>query len=227
MSIGRGAHVAARLPDGRVPVAGGWDGAEFLASAEIWDPATGVFSPTASMSAPRAAAATAVLSDGRVLVTGGQDDAERGRADAEAYAPDGRWSPAGELAEPRFKHAAVRSCEDVLLIAGTSDDRDLLRVVERFDTSTGTFADAGELRQDRYKLPDAVVALADERVLVGGGGAGAELFDPRSGHSVELDSGPWRSFATATLVGPDVALVVGGYDRRIDLVPGAVLVTFR
>ena len=82
---------ATRLLDGRVLVVGG-EGTEdrscvssprpdgscvvskviphFRASAEIWDPATGSFSPTGSLRVGRSMHAAALLLDGRVLVIG-------------------------------------------------------------------------------------------------------------------------------------------------------------
>ena len=73
MTVPRTAATAAPLADGRVLVAGGYDPTNFttttvLQSAEIYDPRTGTFSPTGSMTVPRAGAASAALPDGRVLV---------------------------------------------------------------------------------------------------------------------------------------------------------------
>src|SRR3954454_8074441 len=62
----------ARLADGRVLVAGGWNGDEsYMASAEIYDPAQNTWSDAGALSEARQCAGASVLPDGRVLVTGG------------------------------------------------------------------------------------------------------------------------------------------------------------
>ena len=76
------------LADGRVLVAGGFGDSctprvafgyscAPLASAEIFDPATGAWSPTAPMPEPRGGASAARLSDGSVLLVGGGSAALR------------------------------------------------------------------------------------------------------------------------------------------------------
>ena len=64
----------AMLPDGRVLVTGGTppnDPNTTLASAEIFDPVAGAFTPTGSMRTSRSSHAIVPLSDGRILVVGG------------------------------------------------------------------------------------------------------------------------------------------------------------
>ena len=81
---------ATLLSDGQVLIAGGED-ANFnlLSSAELYNPATGKFTPTGSMSAPRGGNVGTLLPDGDVLVTQGAP------AFAERYHPaTGRWSNA-------------------------------------------------------------------------------------------------------------------------------------
>ena len=64
-------HSATTLPDGRVLVVGG-SGDGFLASAEIWDPATATFGPAGSLADIRMWHTATALPDGRVLVVGGR-----------------------------------------------------------------------------------------------------------------------------------------------------------
>jgi hypothetical protein len=69
-----------------VLVSAGYDNSQ-LASAEIYDPALGTWSPTGSMSTGRYLHTATRLPDGRVLVSGGYDGNEL--ASAEIYSSDG------------------------------------------------------------------------------------------------------------------------------------------
>jgi hypothetical protein len=83
MSVGRWAHTETLLLDGRVLITGGDYGGDDLATAEIYDPATGRFSPTGSMTVGRSSHTAALLDDGRVLIEGGGPDG----TSAEIYWP--------------------------------------------------------------------------------------------------------------------------------------------
>lgn len=99
MSAGRSAGYIAPLPDGRVLVAGGsptWGGAP-NSSADIFDPATGTFTPAGAMFVARRqfnAANPPVLTDGRVLFAGGATAPEGSPTNdgptviSELYVPD-------------------------------------------------------------------------------------------------------------------------------------------
>jgi hypothetical protein len=77
LAFGRERHAATLLPDGRVLFTGGVgrrvDGQPdpVLASAEIWDPTTGLASDAGVSNSNRALHTATLLADGRILVTGG------------------------------------------------------------------------------------------------------------------------------------------------------------
>src|SRR5262249_3699891 len=101
----RGLHSATLLPDGRVLVAGGEDlqptppGANpvdsALASAEIYDPATGQWTPTGSLGQVRQEQTAMLLPNGKVLVAAGEAYFDGlFPTSAELYDPaSGKWSP--------------------------------------------------------------------------------------------------------------------------------------
>jgi hypothetical protein len=90
MTSARENHTATLFPDGTVLIAGG-QGKPFSnppvnTSAEIYDPATGAFTPTGDMTGPRELHAATLLLDGRVLLTGGYTP-DLKPASAELYIP--------------------------------------------------------------------------------------------------------------------------------------------
>ena len=80
MTSPRAYQAASLLPDGRVLVAGGWDGRAFLSSAEVYDPTSGTWSATGGMTTIRVDAHAILLNNGKVLVVLGD-----GSTSAELY----------------------------------------------------------------------------------------------------------------------------------------------
>jgi hypothetical protein len=74
MARARSGHTAARLSGGRVLVAGGIASGQVLRTAEIYDPASGTWSPAGPMATAREFHTATLLPDGRVLVAGGVND---------------------------------------------------------------------------------------------------------------------------------------------------------
>ena len=126
MRVARFDQAAALLPDGRVLVAGGSDAAgTALASAELYDPATGRWALTGTMWYARSAESLTVLPDGRVLAAGGYTNAATpAQRVSEVYDPStGGWSPTGSLLLGRRYHAAVSlPGGSVMVIGGQGED---------------------------------------------------------------------------------------------------------
>jgi Kelch motif len=72
MTEARFVPVAAALPDGKVLIAGGYNGSTYSNTAELFNPSTEKFEKLAGeMTEPRYEAAAAALPDGKVLIVGG------------------------------------------------------------------------------------------------------------------------------------------------------------
>jgi hypothetical protein len=122
MSVPRHKHAVVGLADGRVLVIGGSNEQDAFGryrSAEVYDPATGTFSPTGDMAAPRYKISGAVvrLDDGRVLVAGGSQSAE-------VFNPvSGRFDAVPGDVDTGFSFsAAARLPDGTVLISGGYDD---------------------------------------------------------------------------------------------------------
>jgi len=171
MAVPRESHVAVRLGDGRVLVVGGHAGRReqmvLYASAELYDPVIGRFTPTGSMGTPRHKHDAVLLADGSVLVTGGADRRDnRGQYNTvERYDPaTGRFEPQPPMALTRYKHAGTTLllADGRVLVAGGADR------VEVYDPTEGS----STVVASDPRLPglfSAVVPLPDGGALITGG----------------------------------------------------------
>lgn len=172
-------HTATRLLDGRVLITGGrddvWDSPSgtVLSSAEIYDPATGEFTPTGSMNEARVYHAATLLPDGKVLITGGfqAQPQEMNLDTAEIYDPgSGTFSYIGSPQETmnleRSHHSAVHLGGGFVLIVGGDPNGS----AEIYDHASGEFRYTGSLPSDLNLQDNGAVLLSDGlRVLVCGG----------------------------------------------------------
>jgi WD40 repeat protein len=223
MGIAREDHTATLLPNGKVLVAGGWNDTVVpgyyvndLKSAELYDPATGAWTPTGSMGTARNLHTATLLPNGKVLVTGGEDGIDASLADAELYDPaTGAWTPTGSMGTARFYHTATLLPNGKVLVAGGWDwkgindaNGQVLASAELYDPATGVWTPTASMGTARYN-PTATL-LPNGKVLVAGGeDSSAELYDPATGTWTPT-GGPVPESDSATLLPNGQVLFVGG-----------------
>ena len=232
MSSPREYHTATLLRDGRVLVAGGFDGSAPVRTAEIYDPTAGTFSATGSMTTARQNHCASLLPDGRVLVTGGLvNNNLAATAAAEIFDPAaGTFSPASnDMPDARFDFTSTTLQSGKVLVAGGLQRvpaRVYLATAALFDPATNLFTPTGTLRVAR--AGPVAVLLDGGKVLVAGGSdavgsylASADLYDSTAGTFSATGAMPGRRVGdTATALqtsgSPPAAtglvLVAGGFD---------------
>ncbi len=133
-SVSRSGDGAVLLPNGEVLLAGGSDmnatGTPTLTSAELYNPSTGTWSATGSMTTPRTRFALVLLQNGQVLAAGGeQAPGSTTPSTAELYNPaTGTWTATGSMTQAASGGAILLPNGDVLVAD-----------VDIYDPSTGTF----------------------------------------------------------------------------------------
>jgi len=208
-------YTATLLPNGKVLVAGGMtSGGAVLASAELYDPFTGVFSPAGNMGTARELHTATLLPNGKVLIAGGFDGTNTLNS-AEVYdaSGGGSFSSVGVMKAKRINHTATLLPDGTVLIDGGSESS---TTAELYDPIAGTFTfTAGSMatkRQDHTAtlLPNGMVLLTGTAL---GSGASAELYDPATKtFSATGSMGSARLDHTATLLPNGKVLVAGGFD---------------
>jgi len=215
-------HTATVLQDGKVLVAGGEGATGALASAELYDPATGIWTATGSLNAVREQATATLLPNGKVLVAGGVNNNNIVLASAELYDPaTGTWTPTtGNLTTARFLHTATLLSNGKVLVAGGSNGTVFLQSAELYDPASESWTATGNLGTVRVQHTATLLSnLSNGKVLVAGGRTGtgplasAELYDPATGMWTPTTGnlGNARARHTATLLASGKVLVAGGF----------------
>jgi Galactose oxidase, central domain len=240
LSTRRDAHTATLLPNGKVLVAGGEEVNDrgfsvLLASAELYDPASGRFSATGSMVTGRELHTATMMRNGKVLIAGGEDAKGYAVTRAETYDPAlGSFIPTGSLSVGRYGHTATALADGEVLIAGgeriDEDGFDIaLGSAEIYNPATGRFHPTGSMRVARKH--HTATLLRDGEVLIAGGEDNnghaldsAELFDPARG--TFRKTGRMQSAhdsGAATLLTDGSVLIAGGFSGASGVTAAAEL----
>ena len=166
MASARAYHAAALLPDGRVLICGGAGAVletgvtPLLATAEVFDPATGRFTSVGKMMTLRSGHTATTLDTGQVLVTS--------QGTAELYdVTTNRFTRTGNPTQARGAYTATLLRDGQVLLIGGIAQNVSLAVAERYDPRTASFQVSGSLATPRHT--HTATLMPDGRVLVAGG----------------------------------------------------------
>ncbi len=179
MTTPRYGHDAVLLQSGEVLVAGGINASTSncanLASAELYNPSTGIWTATGSMSAGRYDFALTLLPNGEVLAAGGTNCGGGGLTSAELYNPaTGTWTATGSMASGAENNGSVLLQDGDVFV-----DADNL-----YHPSTGTWTAASSPTVGGG-LP--IVLLSNGDVWTAGNLQGDSLYNPTTNQ--------WTAFA--------------------------------
>jgi hypothetical protein len=221
-------HTATLLANGKVLIVGGQDqNSSEIAGAELYDPATGMFTATGSLAQARMSHSATLLPGGKVLIAGGTHSTPNGfqsLSSTELYDPatgtfDSNSVP--RMINDHYSHTATLLNDGRVLIAGGQylipNFGGGQSPAELYDPSAGTFTLAtGDLITPR-SLHTATL-LNDGTVLIAGGSnsysiAAAEIYDPATNvFTVSGSLATARNGHTATLLSNGKVLIAGGQD---------------
>ena len=208
---------ATLLPDGQVLIAGGED-ANFnlLSSAELYNPATGKFTPTGSMTTGRVGQSATLLNNGQVLIAGG------GGTATELYNPaTGKFTPTGSMHSAHGDNVGTLLPGGDVLVTGKAQT-----FAELYDPATGQWSNASAglpacLSNQECRQFSTATLLPTGNVLLAGGLVGlisnpqttatAMLYHPGTGTWTSTGSmTTGRENQTATLLQDGQVLMAGG-----------------
>jgi hypothetical protein len=236
MTVARAGHTATAISgcgcpaDGKILIAGGssTDATAPLASAELYDPATGSFTATGAMNQARAWQTASPIESGTlagdILIAGGMGAKAAPLASAEIYDPrTGAFTTTAPMSTARAYQTATwldpsivtgEFAGEVLVAGGWTGDG-ISDSAEVFDPAGETFIPAGTMTSARAN--QAAVLMPNGKVLIAGGqGLGdallptAEIFDP--GKETFSATSPMLSVHVGGVASilPDASVLIAG-----------------
>lgn len=216
LSVPRAGHTATLLDDGRVLIAGGFQAAnrvshswKYLASVEVYDPATGAVTTeipdmmfkSGGGTTPRAFHSAVKLPSGQVLISGGEATTGTGAAATMAtvnnsilFDPtvaEAPWAPIVTMKRYRSRHTATREQNGRVLLYGGVDWGEGTNAAAFSDTFEWFDPEINRFRLPATDLPPfkaighAALSVAGGQFIAIAGGATV----PGSGGSAELADG--------------------------------------
>lgn len=243
MSVGRRSHTATLLPDGKVLIAGGGSGvatasSQPIQSAELFDPATGLFTVIGNMVERRSAHSAILLDDGTVLISAGSNGTGTlfPTNTAEIYDPaDNSFTPVGPMNYPhlaqlpgKLRDGRIVQGSSYYNVTHTSAGGRITDESEIYDPATRVFTPIAPMFKQRIDI--GAQGLLDGTLLIAGGvttspnfpsifQSTSEIFDPATNSwklSGIMSSG--RDEFSGLLLDDGRVVISGGF-----VSPGAVL----
>ena len=227
MTTARTDHTATLLANGEVLVAGGLSnggspiGTSCASTAELYNPSTGQWTTTGSMTKTRGNHTAQLLPNGKVLVAGGLCSGGFTYADnsAELYDPStGSWKATGSMNAARANTAATWLTNGQVLIARGNGTSSGARSTELHNPSTGKWILTDSMNVYRPNLRATLLTNGDVLVFGGTGlaSSASEFYNPTKKKwtmTGQYYVAPSISGHTLTLVGTGKAQVAGGRDK--------------
>ena len=240
MNTGRVYHAAALLPSGEVLIVGGESAiispVTCVSSAELYNPSTGTFTYTGSLTTAMCGPTATLLNTGKVLVADGTN--------AELYDPStGAFTVTGSFQVPRSAPSATLLGNGKVLFAGGNNDAspvcpsylpacNTLTSAELYDPSAGTFTLTGSMQASRFD--HTATLMSNGEVLIAGGEYyypvpnppgppliyssdrnEAEVYNPATGtFTVTGSMNVARAYHVAALLPSGKVLVATGYGTK-------------
>jgi hypothetical protein len=208
MTSSRIGHNTVLLQNGEVLVAGGTNASipsgscASLASAELYNPSTGTWTATGSMTIGRTGFALTVLPNGEALAAGGSDCGVL--SSAELYNPaTGTWTATGSMTSGSQGPGAVPLQNGHVFETYN---------INLYNPSTGTWTGPAPFQHRTYPF----VLLPNGNVFLGGGGIfGDELYNPSTAQMTNIPPTPCATSkqdceSAGALLNTGMILVAGG-----------------